>query len=69
MLCISTSNSPTNWKQKMKIDPIRGIDARLMKVGLNKNFKTLKLIQELHLLEGLALLLRQRASSSTLLTT
>jgi hypothetical protein len=40
-----------------------------MKVGLNKNFKTLKLIQELHLLEGLALLQLQRASSSTLLTT
>jgi hypothetical protein len=29
----------------------------------------LKLIQELHLLEGLALLQLQRASSSTLLTT
>jgi hypothetical protein len=67
MLCISTSNSPTNWKWKMKIHPIRWIDARLMKVGLNKNFKTLKLIQELHLLEGLALLQLQRASSSTLL--
>lgn len=69
MLCISTGKSPTNWKQKTKIDSIRWIDARLMKVGLNKNFKTLKLIQELHLLEGLALLQLQRASSSTLLTT
>jgi len=69
MLCTSTGNSPTNWKRKMKIHPIRWMDARLMKVGLNKNFKTLKLIQELHLLEGLALLQLQRASSSTLLTT
>jgi hypothetical protein len=69
MFCISTSDSPANCKQKVKIDCIRWIDARHMKVGLNKNFKNLKLIQELHLKEGLALLWLQIASSSTLLTT